>query len=324
MTIYIFALHGIATGGPEATHQLSDALIEQGFDARLVYFKWPDLARGPLIEFPAYEGFAPEYARYKVKLARSAPDEEGAVIVLPETLAHLVPFYAKAKVLVWWLSVDNAFGALSGVNLNYLRRPNVYHASQSRYAETFTQALQLNSLGMLSDYTVDLTEYAIPLPMAERPKLVAFNARPDKVIADLEAIGAEIAALDPEIRCIAIHGMSRPEIAAVFAAARVYVDLGNFPGKDRLPREAASMGCASLRFHAGAAKGGGDFIETHWAWGKLSLTDPSQTAKVIACLVANVESLDMEVFNSRMYVKNETRKGFGFFKEVRDVFTQLV
>lgn len=243
MTIYIFALHGIATGGPEATHQLSDALIEQGFDARLIYFRWEDLAQGPLREFPAYEPFAPEYVRYKVRLARQAPDEAGAVIVLPETLAHAAPFFQHAKVLIWWLSVDNGFGALSGVNLNYLRRPNVYHASQSRYAERFCEALQFNHIGMLSDYTVDLTEYADPLPMAERPKVVAFNARPDKVIADLGAIGEEIAKLDPEIRLIAIHRMTRPEIAAVFAQARVYVDLGNFPGKDRLPREAASMGC---------------------------------------------------------------------------------
>jgi len=254
MTIYIFALHGVATGGPEATHQLSDALIEQGFDARLVYFRWEDMARGPLVEFPEYAGFAPEYERYKVNLARAAPDEEGAVIVVPETLAHIVPFYERAKVLVWWLSVDHAFGALSGVNLNYLRRHNVYHASQSRYAETFTQALQLNSLGMLSDYTVDLTEYATPIPTRERPKLVAFNARPHKVIADLPAIAEAIANIDPEIRLVALSNASRQEIAAIFATARVYVDLGNFPGKDRMPREAASMGCRPLVGPYGAGR----------------------------------------------------------------------
>lgn len=253
MTIYIFALHGVVTGGPEATHQLSDALIEQGFDARLIYFRWEDLARGPLAEMPAYEPFAPEYARYKANLARQALDEEGHVIVLPETLAHAVPFFQKAKVLVWWLSVDNAFGALSGVNLNYLRRPNVFHASQSHYAERFCEALQFNHIGMLSDYTVDLTEYATPLPMEERPKIVAFNARPDKVIADIGAIAEEIAKLDPEIRCVAVHGMSRAEIAAVFAASRVYVDLGNFPGKDRLHREAIRMGCDVITSVFGAA-----------------------------------------------------------------------
>lgn len=248
MTIYILALHGVATGGPEATHQLSDELIRLGFDARLVYFKWDDLREGPLREFPAYEPFAPEYARYKVNLARSLPDEEGAVIVLPETACALAPAWRKAKVLIWWLSVDYGLGPLSALNLNHLRAPNVFHASQSRYAERFVEALGFRSLGMLSDYTVDLTEYATPLPMSERPKLVAFNARADKVIADLPAIGEAIANLDPEIKLIAIANMSRPQIASIFAQARVYVDLGSFPGKDRMPREARSMGCDVLVF----------------------------------------------------------------------------
>lgn len=314
MTIFIFALHGVATGGPEATHQLSDALMSQGFDARMVYFKWPDLAQGPLREFPAYEGFAPEYERYKVNLARQAPDEEGNVIVLPETLAHAVPFFQKAKVLVWWLSVDNAFGALSGVNLNYLRRPNVYHASQSRYAEAFTQALQLNSLGMLSDYTVDLTEYAEPLSMSERPKLVAFNARPDKVIADLGAIGEEIAKLDPEIKLVAIHAMSRPEIAAVFASARVYVDLGNFPGKDRLPREAASMGCVPFCHLHGAG------IEC--APYGLAAADMEAPAKLAESICLEVEELSRRGEPYPPKTQPFEERGT-FFREVHHVFTQL-
>lgn len=306
MTIYLLALHGIATGGPEATHQLSDALIEQGFDARMVYFKWPDLAQGPLREFPAYQGFAPEYERYRVKLARSIPDEEGAVVVIPESACHLAMFFEKAKVLVWWLSVDNGFGALSGINLNYLRRPNVYHASQSRYAETFTQALQFNSLGMLSDYTVDLTEYAEPMPMAERPKVVAFNARPDKVIADLPAIGEEIAKLDPEIKCIAIRGMSRPEIAAVFAAARVYVDLGNFPGKDRLPREARSMGCDVLVRNAGAG------AEAHSV-----VTDGTGVAYQVGEILRHLGLGRTE------WDETPAQERDIFNAEVRDVFSQL-
>lgn len=305
MTIYIMGLHGVATGGPEATHQLSDALIEQGFDARLVYFKWDDLRQGLPVEFPEYAGFAPEYERYKVKLARSIPDQEGAVVVIPETLAMLAPAFRQAKVLVWWLSVDNAFGALSGLNLNWLRKPNVFHASQSRYAENFTKALGLNSLGMLSDYTVDLTEYATPLPMAERPKIVAFNARPDKVIADLPAIGDAIAELDPEIHCIAIAGMSRADIAAVFAAARVYVDLGNFPGKDRLPREAASMGCIPLVQDAGA--GGVDLID--WS------TDGYSIAGRVAREVQEATQFNW----AAQYVGERDT----FNTEARDVFTAL-
>lgn len=319
--IYILALHGVVTGGPEATHQLSDALIEQGFDARMVYFQWDDLKEGVPGEFPEYAGFAPEYARYKVKLARSIPDEEGSVVVLPETAAHLAPAWRNAKVLVWWLSVDNAFASLAHVNLNYLRAPNVFHASQSRYAEKFVEALQFNSLGMLSDYTVDLTEYADPMPMAERPKVVAFNARSDKVIADLPAIGEEIARLDPEIKCIAVVNMSRPEIAAVFAAARVYVDLGNFPGKDRLPREAASMGCAVVIGAAGAGAAlvteddPHTLVDDEFLFAKRALTADS-------VVIASIVAAEAQYYDGgESWSLTDERATFN--AEVRDVFSRL-
>lgn len=309
MTIYILALHGIATGGPEATHQLSDALIEQGFDARLVYYKWSDFDGGVIpAEFPAYGPFAEEYARYKVNLARSLPDEEGAVIVLPETACPLAARFHKAKVLVWWLSVDHGLGALSKLNLNYLRKPNVFHASQSRYAEKFVRVMGFRSLGMLSDYTADLTEYATPLPMSERPKVVAFNVRPDKVIADVEAIAAEVCALDPEIKCVAIHGLSRQDLAAVFAQARVYVDLGSFPGKDRMPREAASMGCIPVCAGVGA---GNEASER-----TLDLGD-AETASLIAGLCG------VSVTGKPFTAEPPLSECEIFFYEVRDVFSQL-
>lgn len=314
MTIFIFALHGVATGGPEATHQLSDALIEQGFDAKLIYFKWDDLAQGLLAEMPEYGPFAPEYDRYKVSLARQAIDEEGHVIVLPETLAHAVPFFQRAKVLVWWLSVDNAFGALSAVNLNYLRRPNVYHASQSRYAEKFCEALQLKSLGMLSDYTVDLTEYATPLPMSERPKLVAFNARANKVIADLPAIAEAIANIDPEIKLVALANASRAEIATVFATARVYVDLGNFPGKDRMPREAASMGCVPFCHLHGAG------IEC--APYGLAAVDMDAPAKLAESICLEVAELARRGQPYPPETQPFEERGT-FFREVHNVFSGL-
>ena len=265
--IYIFALHGVRTGGPEATHQLSDALLSQGFDARMVYFDRPQI--GALLRSPIGEGYRfgarsntiEDYACYRTEPAAEAPNAPGNVIVLPETLLHLTPYFDKATVLIWWLSVDNAFAALSQINLNHLRKPNVFHAAQSQYANRFIVSLGLTPAAgaFLTDYTVDLRAYATPLPMAERPKLVAFNATPHKVIADLDAIIAQVRAIDSEIECVRVQGMDRCDLATLFATARVYVDLGNFPGKDRMPREALSMGCSPLTARVGAGR---EFMST--------------------------------------------------------------
>jgi len=264
--IYLLCLHNCRTGGPEAIHQLSDALLAQGFDARLLYYQKPDVLNaqtkdGRYIEYwgvprelPDYLCPFPEYAHYATRLARSI--EEPGVVVLPETMAHLAPLFPAHTVLIWWLSVDNGLHALSKAveagSLNLLRGPNVWHATQSRYAEAFVCALQFHSAGMLSDYTTDLTVYADPsTDIEQRPKLAVFATK--RVTADLQAIVDEIQTRDPEINCVPLASLSRAELAQLLAQARVYVDCGSFPGKDRGPREAIQMGCTPLVFAVGAA-----------------------------------------------------------------------
>lgn len=249
--IYIFCLHGVRTGGPEAIHQLSDALIEQGFDARFVYYDWNQIAA--LEQAQAQDGYRfgmrensiEEYAHYKTNVVAEAPNDPNAIIVLPETLCHLAPKFDRATVLIWWLSVDNGFGALSRVNLNHLRVANVKHVTQSKYAEKFAEVLGFEVLGPLTDYTVDLTCIAEVLPWAERRKLILFNAN-HKVTHDLQKIADHIGEMDPEIECLPVQGLKRSELAGLFGQARVYVDLGSLPGKDRMPREAMSLGCMPI------------------------------------------------------------------------------
>lgn len=260
--IYVLCLHNVRTGGPEAIHQLSDALIEQGFDARMVYYDWGQIAALEQASPDDFYVFGPrenpieEYARYKTRIGGTVPNQNGYIIVLPETLCHLAPKFPNATVLIWWLSVDNGFGALSRVNLNHLRKANVRHAWQSQYAEELVRALGFDRAGPLSDYTVDLRAL-IPdhelVDAEERDKLAVFNAN-HKVTADLDAIFAAVTALEPDAKCQRIVGMSRAEVAKLLATARLYVDLGSMPGKDRAPREAADLGCAVLLGQAPASE----------------------------------------------------------------------
>jgi len=258
-TIYILCLHGVRTGGPEATHQLSDALIEQGFDARLVYYDWSQIAALEQAApsdtgyiFGGRESGIEEYASYRTKVCDFVPNYADAIVVLPETLCHLAPKFNRSTVLIWWLSVDNGFGALSRANLNVLRETNVHHAWQSRYADRFVNALGFINAGHLGDYTVDLRSYAEPLPSHARPPRIAYNAN-HKVAADWRLLAQEIIAIDPLAELVKVEG-PRAQVAGLFATSRAYCDLGCFPGHDRMPREAALMGCAPLVLAVGAGE----------------------------------------------------------------------
>lgn len=310
--IYILCLHNVRTGGPEAIHQLSDALIEQGFDARMVYYDWSQIAALEQAKpqeaywFGERENPIEEYARYRVKVSGAAPNEPGNIIVLPETLCHLAPKFDKATVLIWWLSVDNGFGALSKVNLNHLRAQNVRHAYQSAYACKTIEALQLPKAGPLSDYTTDLRDLATPLPWEERGPLALFNAN-HKVLTDLQFTFDAIAHTDPAITCQALHQMPRASIATLFSFARVYVDLGCFPGKDRLPREAAHMGCNVIV--AGAGAGATDYQK--------ALVPKDMTLADRVCQAARSECAWPPIAPPPRFERDQ------FFNEARSVFSAL-
>lgn len=314
--IYVLCLHNVRTGGPEAIHQLSDALIEQGFDARMVYYDWEQIAvleqASPQdgYHFGARENPIEEYARYKVKVTDHVPNTQDMVVVLPETLCHLAPKFDNATVLIWWLSVDNGFGALAKVNLNHLRREGVQHAAQSVYANRFIADLGLTLApgAFLSDYTVDLSEYATPLPWRDRPWIVLFNAN-HKVTEDVGAIMRELS----EFQCEPLIG-TRQEVAEKFATARAYVDLGCFPGKDRAPREAVLMGC--VPFVAPVGAGWTDMPHT------MHLATDDYLKRSTCKTLRSLRSHDnLGVPESELKLVQGER--WQFFREVKAVFSDL-
>lgn len=333
--IYIFTLHNVRTGGPEACHQLSDALIEQGFDARTVYYdlgQIRDVMRVPHAErskqgglaFGLRENTIPEFERYKTKPVAGAPDREGAIVVLPESIANLAAFYTKATVLVWWLSVDNAFGAFAlgdgrdekgplygGINLNLLRRGNVWHAEQSDYAGDALRALVLRSAGRLTDYTIDLPTNGA-LPMLQRPLRVAVQAAEHKVVAPIDEIARLLRAGGIECVFIGRQTLSRDEVTRLFWTSRVYLDLGNMPGDDRMPREARMLGCQVLVA-----------AETEWEEPEIVASEVSRmVCRPDESVTAHRPAPHGGDPNSRRMTLHESEKR-AFFREARDVFNAL-
>lgn len=56
-----------------------------------------------------------------------------------------------------------------------------------------------------------------------------------------------------EVEWIPLQGFSREEMSDIMLKAKVYVDFGNHPGKDRIPREAAISGCCIVTGKDGSA-----------------------------------------------------------------------
>jgi hypothetical protein len=246
----------LVSGGPEALHQLAHALRTLGVDARMYY--WPLGSQSVL---------TPEFSQYVVPVERSLDDLASTVVVVPETLPWAVGQFKNARVVMWWLSVDNylyewesrtlrrRFAESIGVrpaSFNVKRpRPHVSHFAQSEYALRFLASHGLaNSASMLTDYLHDefLDADNQPKEFPDRTLRLAFNPR--KGQATTTRI---VASMPKEFQFVPLQGLSPAGVRATLQSCSVYIDFGQHPGRDRLPREAALCGCNVITGRLGAA-----------------------------------------------------------------------
>jgi hypothetical protein len=264
--IVILVPQGLRTGGPEACFQLSDMLFRHGWRPEMWLITsveqrlFAEALQGrrditeQSIAVPLRDHGIDEYRRYQWKPFTGTTVGQSNLFVIPEIYLSWLPALGNSRTLVWWLSVDYAFRSLSEVNSNYLRMATVRHAAQSAYAKAFLAALGLTDVAMLSDYTV-IHALEKGRLLSSRPLRAVYNAG-SKVIGDISRFAAQLAAATGA-EVSPIRGLQRCQVYDAFATSRLFVDLGNFPGKDRMAREALLLGANVLI----AASGSGAYEE---------------------------------------------------------------
>jgi hypothetical protein len=237
MRFYIFCPSNFATGGPEALHQLCDALLGIGADAAMCY----------LGEKAGLNPKHPDYDVYRSVKAAKVEDAPDSVVIVPEIFASVFSYFKKAQPCVWWLSVDNYLphdvdGAPNRVDFTDDR---IVHLAQSEYANRFLRERGAKTIIALSDYIrEDLRSRSPGLP---RRDLILYN--PKKGMEFTEKL---ISAF-PDKPFVPLSGMNRTALRVLYETAKVYIDFGHHPGKDRMPREAAAAGCCIITSRSGAA-----------------------------------------------------------------------
>jgi len=216
------------SGGPELLHQLVHELRANGREAYIAYYPFN-------ISFSCPEA----YKRYDAPQAQLS-DEYGTFVVVPETATWIAKYVKKARVGIWWLSVDNYFLAshnsvikdlyfryksLVRARLPIFRLRNLLHFSQSHYAEKFLQ-----------DYSIpshQLTDYLSEAHFSNR------------YLGDGHA-KENVVAFNP------LKGYKKTKL--LVSAYPEIIDFGHHPGKDRPPREAAMAGCCVITGRSGSAR----------------------------------------------------------------------
>lgn len=267
--IYVHCPSGMVTGGAELLHQLVSYLRNNSKDAYIVYFG------GNKHEIPS------DYQSYNIALSEIVEDNEHNIEILYEGIYNWIHLYKHIQKFLWWISVDNFYiCAKDYLSLNDLYRWNKlmwwqkvkdrtklllkgHHpyrnvisikkmvdmncvcGYQAEYIQHYLQDCGFKELVALKDY-INI-DHCSSFSKEGRENIVVYNPK-----KGLEYTKKLIEA-SPDLTWIPLQGMTRQQLIETIRKAKVYVDFGNHPGKDRLPRECAMNGCCIITGKRGSA-----------------------------------------------------------------------
>lgn len=282
--IYIACPANVATGGPELLHQLGLELHKLGVNIYMYYIGHENSETGIIVH--------ENYHLYGLPYVLTFEDHSDNFLILPEAAIDMIDQSNYINYIIWWLSVDYVYVKFDLINqiynrnslhsrvvckiiklistlpvfkqlyqnyskflvmklINLTKRSTRYtHWAQSQYAVSFLHDLGIHNVEYLSDYLrTDFVQQAQGVNLRNKQDIVVYN--PKKGIEFTLDI---IKASKGSITFVPIVNMSIQEVIMLLTSAKVYIDFGNHPGKDRIPREAAILGCCVITGLNGSAK----------------------------------------------------------------------
>jgi hypothetical protein len=318
--IYVACPANFATGGPEVLHQLVHQLKILNFNAFMYYYNWSN------DDDPVH----PMYKEYQNPYTRNILDVDNNILIVPEIYTKFLNEYSNIQKVIWWLSVDNYYKKFKSKNafkrilkkilyrfgmydFRFENKDNIFHFVQSEYALQHLKEKNISNIFYLSDY---LNEQFINKQLQNaninRENIVVYN--PSKGMDFTKKIIDQAS----HIRFIPLRNMTREQVAMLLSSAKVYIDFGNHPGKDRIPREASISGCCILTNKRGSAKYHKDVPIPAWAKYEETTGNILHIINKIEEIFDNYETLINEYSEHRKMIENERSQ---FIQDIKSIFT---
>lgn len=305
--IYIVCPANLATGGPELLHQLGYKLNLFGYVADMFYTNMtPDIC--PV---------CPQYEKYNVPFSTEAHQLPGNIFIVPEINISMLQDLKPFRCIVWWLSVDHA--RFTEDDVIYMRNnKNIMHLVQSHYALDFLHnTLNIkDNIFYLSDYiNSDFFTSTLHSDDTLRTDTVLFNPR-----KGIEKTLELIAHSDYRIKWQALCNLSPEGMRNVMQSAKVYVDFGYHPGKDRIPREATICGCHIITNKQGAAKNNIDIPIPNY----LKFDDGADPKNILNYIYDLIENYDKKHEDYKSYLEKISNEFIEFEKDLIRFFSKII
>jgi hypothetical protein len=345
--IYIACPANSATGGPELLHQLAYHLRN---DLQIHAFMYYYDFRPGKFESPVHS----EYRVYELPYVLEIPkndDNSKNILIVPEVhkALKLLLNFINIRKGIWFLSVDNYYiskltkrnyfiqrainkiserifkkrlldfditsqEVLSKLIQKYdyrtdplLKLANFYMTNTYRGLRWFSE---LKPLYYLSEY-LNKSFLEAQTDISKKEDIVVYN--PKKGFSFTKKIISSA----KDIKFIPLINMTRDELIKTLQRAKVYIDFGNHPGKDRIPREAAILGCCVITGKRGSAAFFEDVpIPDEYKFEDKEESIPKIIEKIKDCF-KNFEERYKDFEYYRKVIRNEPQK---FIEDLKRIF----
>ena len=335
-TVYVLCFSSVVSGGPELLHQLCYHLRNDfSINSKMHYFD-------AKLDFTV----ADDYKIYNNPVATKICDSSENVLIVTEHHAFLTIAnqYPRIRKIVWFLSIDNYYltkiqktdffwkrvvsRLMRLVNINcyfdydinskLLQKYNLQNDSAIKNAHLILTNSKrgmefLNNLNFspmyLSEYLNDVFINQENIEF-NKENIVVYN--PNKGLYFTKKIIDSFS----NINFIPVSGLSRSGVVSLLSRAKVYIDFGYHPGKDRLPREAAMMKCCVITSTKGSAGNSEDVpISERYKFECKKSNLKYIVAAIRSCIWCYDEKIN-DFIHYRSVIRNEKQKFIDDLKKV--------
>lgn len=327
--IYIIAPYKKSTGGIELSHQLIDYLRNHNQEAYVVYIE-----KGKFIDT---KEVTESYRKYNIAVCNKIEDSKENLLVLPEIFFDLIYDYRDIQLACWWMSVDNRYYSASlwggiGFQKGFYKKfhffvrsffrdyrnsdtllwkndKRIIHLYQSRYAQHNLYSKGFSRVLPLSDY---INAELVGGERKEKEDIIIYN--PAKGLSYTKRV---LKKLPSKYKVVALKGLKRSELKDIMSRAKLYIDFGAFPGKDRLPREAVLNGCCIITGKNGASFYYEDVaIDSEYKFN----TTKSNVSRIVRKIENVMTNYNEKIDDFNYYKKRILEEEKIFYSEIDNIF----
>ena len=325
--IYVATPAGGVTGGVELAHQLVDYLRRKGQEAYTVYCDWDRISDNQTI--------TEAYSNYNIKTSNVIEDDSKNILILPEIYFDLILQYKNIQIGCWWMSVDNRYYRIKTfekiIRIKGLKekmifiyellfhKPHKYRNSTSLLKKESRRIVHFYQSKYAQNHLYNMGYYKI-LPLSDYINVNYLTNSPDNkkdIVLYNPAKGwrftRKIIKLLPDVDFIPLKGLTREEMKVLLGQAKLYIDFGGFPGKDRIPREAVISGCCLITGNLGASRFYEDVPITEKYKFEVKNRNLPMICSTIKYILNNYESCTLQYEEYRTMIKREQND---FYEEI--------